>query len=62
MESLKFCGAIFQERTVSEERIEDQKQVDEQIAPLISKEPHMKKYLKSLFTLRNGEYPHNMVF
>uniref|UniRef100_UPI00397EDA78 60S ribosomal protein L6 n=3 Tax=unclassified Salmonella TaxID=2614656 RepID=UPI00397EDA78 len=51
-----------EERTVSEERIEDQKQVDEQIAPLISKEAHLKKYLKSLFTLRKGQYPHNMIF
>ncbi|PFX23892.1 60S ribosomal protein L6-like [Stylophora pistillata] len=51
-----------EERKPSEERIEDQKTVDEQILPEISKEAHLKKYLKTLFSLRKGQYPHSMKF
>ncbi|CAB4020719.1 60S ribosomal L6 [Paramuricea clavata] len=51
-----------EERTVSDERKEDQKSVDEQLAPLISDEAHLKNYLKTLFSLRKGQYPHEMIF
>ena len=53
---------VIKERKPSEERIEDQKAVDEQILPEISKEAHLKKYLKTLFSLRKGQYPHSMIF
>ena len=58
------CLFVFvkKERKPSEERIEDQKAVDEQILPEISKEAHLKKYLKTLFSLRKGQYPHSMIF
>ena len=52
----------LQERKPSEERVEDQKTVDEQILPEISKVPHLKKYMKTLFSLRQGQYPHAMKF
>ncbi|CAH3149740.1 unnamed protein product [Porites lobata] len=53
---------VQEERKPSEERVEDQKTVDEQILPEISKVPHLKKYLKTLFSLRKGQYPHLMKF
>ena len=53
---------LSQERKPSEERVEDQKTVDEQILPEISKVPHLKKYMKTLFSLRKGQYPHLMKF
>lgn len=46
----------------SEERVEDQKTVDNQILPEISKVPHLKKYMKTLFSLRYGQFPHEMKF
>merc|ERR1712212_459810 len=51
-----------EEKKVSDKRVEDQKTVDDQVLPLISNVAHMKKYLKSLFTLRHGQYPHEMKF
>ncbi|KAK3735944.1 hypothetical protein QZH41_013939 [Actinostola sp. cb2023] len=51
-----------EEKKVSDKRIEDQKTVDDQVLPLISNVAHMKKYLKGLFTLRHGQYPHQMKF
>ena len=47
---------------MSDERKEDQKAVDEQLTPLISDEAHLKNYLKTLFSLRKGQYPHEMIF
>jgi len=52
----------LKERKPNEERVEDQKTVDEQILPEISKVPHLKKYMKTLFSLRKGQYPHLMKF
>ncbi|XP_031555019.1 60S ribosomal protein L6-like [Actinia tenebrosa] len=51
-----------EDRKVSDKRIEDQKTVDDQVLPLISNVAHMKKYLKTLFSLRKGQYPHEMKF
>ncbi|XP_020917090.1 60S ribosomal protein L6, partial [Exaiptasia diaphana] len=51
-----------EERKVSDKRVEDQKTVDDQILPLISNVAHMKKYLQTLFSLRHGQYPHEMKF
>merc|ERR1712038_129489 len=53
---------VTEEKKVSEEKIEDQKKIDEQIMGSISKVPHMRKYLCTLFTLRKGHFPHQMVF
>ena len=49
-------------KTVSPERAAAQKAVDASITAAINATPLMKDYLKSLFTLRNGQYPHEMNF
>lgn len=46
----------------TEERKAAQQAVDEQILPEISKVDHLRKYMQSLFTLRKGQYPHEMAF
>jgi large subunit ribosomal protein L6e len=46
----------------TEERKAAQQAVDDQILPEISKVDHLRKYMQSLFTLRKGQYPHEMVF
>jgi len=50
---------------VSEQRKKDQKMVDGQLLDIIRQHPDKKTlfgYLGSLFSLRNGEFPHKMVF
>lgn len=44
------------------ERVEDQKSVDSVLIPRIEKEPFLSNYLKAKFTLKNGQYPHEMKF
>uniref|UniRef100_A0A915KK49 Large ribosomal subunit protein eL6 n=1 Tax=Romanomermis culicivorax TaxID=13658 RepID=A0A915KK49_ROMCU len=54
-----------QEYVVSEQRKKDQKLVDQMIIDAIKKREDkgfLKSYLKSLFELKKGQYPHNMVF
>ena len=46
----------------SEERKSAQQEVDEQILTEITKVDHLKKYMQSLFTLRKGQFPHEMKF
>jgi len=48
--------------TVSTDFKKHQKKVDGQIAPLISKVPLLKSYLKTAFCLTRGQYPHMMKF
>merc|ERR1712034_245784 len=48
--------------TPSEERKALQQTVDEAIIGEISKEPHLRKYMQQLFTLRKNQFPHEMVF
>lgn len=46
----------------SEERVADQKKVDAVLAPIVEKEPMLASYLKAKFTLKKGQYPHEMKF
>jgi len=46
----------------SEERKSEQQNVDTAILAEIQKEPQMKKYMTQLFTLRKGQFPHEMKF
>jgi len=40
----------------------DQKAIDGHIIPLIKKTPLLKRYLKARFSLKKGQFPHNMKF
>lgn len=51
-----------QKEAPAQERIADQKAVDAVLVPVIEKEPLLSSYLKSKFTLKNGQYPHEMNF
>merc|ERR1739848_800823 len=46
----------------SSERKSAQEKVDEPILAEISKTENLRKYMRSLFTLRKGQYPHEMKF
>merc|ERR1712168_86780 len=46
----------------TEERKAAQQAVDDQLLPEISNVDHLRKYMQSLFTLRKGQYPHEMAF
>jgi len=50
---------------VSDQRKDDQKLIDRQLLDVIRKHPDKKAlfgYMGSLFSLRNGEFPHKLVF
>ena len=46
----------------TEKRIADQKAVDAVLVPVIEKVPMLSSYLKNKFTLKKGQYPHEMKF
>jgi len=62
----KAANEMFEESSEgyspSEERKALQEKVDESIIGEISKEPHLRKYMQQLFTLRKKQFPHEMVF
>jgi len=45
-----------------EQKLNLQKEIDEQLLPLIKKEKYLFDYLSSLFTLSQGQYPHLLKF
>jgi len=56
---------VLQLYTVSEERKQDQVEVDKQLIDVVHQHPERKfmySYLTSLFSLKSKEYPHKMVF
>lgn len=44
------------------ERIADQKAIEAKLVPIIEKTTFLSSYLKSKFTLKKGQYPHEMKF
>jgi len=52
----------FKKNKIAALRIQLQKEVDEQIIPIVKKEAYMFDYLGALFTLEQGQYPHEIKF
>jgi len=58
----EFFAAEKEQKQIDKHRVEDQKAFDAPVLALVKKTPSLKEYLKSKFTLHNGEYPHRLVF
>ncbi|KAG0620698.1 hypothetical protein M758_4G236400 [Ceratodon purpureus] len=51
-----------EEKSLPEEKKEDQKAIDAKLIPLIEAVPEMKTYLSARFSLKSGVKPHELVF
>lgn len=65
--SNKTSGDFFENKeseakVIDPARIEAQKTIDSALSAAIDKVPMLKDYMRSTFTLRKGQYPHEMVF
>lgn len=49
-------------KKLTEEMKSDQKAVDSAIVSVVAKDPMLKQYLRSKFTLHKGQFPHQMKF
>ena len=50
----------LQKKKIASPRAEDQKAVDKVLLSNIKSEPHLLEYLRSSFSLRRGDRPHEM--
>ena len=51
-----------QKKTMDKSRVEDQKAVDKALVAAIKKTELLESYLRTSFSLRHGQRPHEMVF
>jgi large subunit ribosomal protein L6e len=58
----EFFDENEEKEVVSEEKKEDQKAMDAQLLPVVEGVPYLKEYLKSRFSLKSGDKPHEMAF
>jgi len=55
-------GEKPEKKTVDKSRVEDQKAVDKALVAAIKKTEMLESYLRTSFSLRHGQRPHEMVF
>jgi large subunit ribosomal protein L6e len=62
--SATVCGRLIlaQKKTIDKSRVEDQKAVDKALVAAIKKTEMLESYLRTSFSLRHGQRPHEMVF
>lgn len=58
----EFFGDKEQKKEVKAERVADQKQVDAALIAEIKKQPLLKRYIATSFSLKNGDKPHLLKF
>ena len=58
----EFFGDKVEKKEVKAERVADQKVVDAALLAEISKQPLLKKYIASSFSLKSGDKPHLLKF
>ena len=62
-DKLIFVDILYcQGYSASDERKQDQKDIDQLVLEAVAKIPELKGYLRGRFTLQKGQYPHKMVF
>lgn len=49
-------------KELTDQKVSDQKSIDKAIVGSITSVPYLKAYLRSRFTLSNGQYPHELKF
>ena len=54
--------AFVQKKKPASGRVEDQKKVDKPLLETLKKDPFLKDYMGSTFSLRNGVKPHELVW
>jgi large subunit ribosomal protein L6e len=57
-----FFATESQKKKIEEHRVADQKAVDAPILTVISKTERLREYLKAKFSLKRGQYPHDLKF
>jgi len=58
----EFFAQEKQKKTIAAERVADQKTIDKPILDLIKKEKNFREYLKAKFSLKRGQFPHDIKF
>ncbi|CAK9209479.1 unnamed protein product [Sphagnum troendelagicum] len=61
-ESQFFEAEKEEEKSLPQEKIDDQKAIDAKLMPLIEAVPELKSYLSARFSLKSGVKPHELVF
>jgi large subunit ribosomal protein L6e len=53
---------LQEEKSLPQEKIDDQKAIDAKLITLIEAVPELKSYLSARFSLKSGVKPHELVF
>ena len=58
----EFFDKNKEKKAIDASRVADQKAVDKQLLACVNKVPELKKYLNASFSLKKGQFPHEMKF